>query len=359
LSLEFGKFDQGAALSSQRELFENAFPENRGLPSASIEHYQWKFHSAPFSPASYEYSAIERGRMLGYYAAIPYPYQIAEQRVLAGMVCDVMTHSDARGRGVFTELGRFALTEMEATDLDFVTGYPVRPEVMGGHLRVGWKVAFELPMYLRPLKANAILRSKGLSWLAPVANIGVATHRGLLARRPKAKEYSASNGTPRELLHSSSFEAFREKWSASVKNHLVKSAEFYDWRLGAPGAEYHAFVVHRDDDVVVAAAVGREVHLHGIPSFALLDVMGLRDSAEALSTLYHDIECEAWRRGAEAIVTMMSRYRAREYRLSRFGFLKSPFTFKLIIRSLNGAVAVDRVSAEKDWHVMWIDSDDL
>ena len=30
--------------------------------------------------------------MLGYYAAIPYPYRIGDRRMLAGMVCDVMTH---------------------------------------------------------------------------------------------------------------------------------------------------------------------------------------------------------------------------------------------------------------------------
>ena len=109
--------------------------------------------------------AIEDGRILGYYAAIPYPYQIGGRRLLVGMVCDVMTHSDARGRGVFTELGRFALSSLEATDLAFVTGYPIRPEVMGGHLRAGWQVAFALPMYLMPLRADSMLASKGCAGL--------------------------------------------------------------------------------------------------------------------------------------------------------------------------------------------------
>jgi len=296
--------------------------------------------------------------MLGYYAAIPYPYKIDDRKMRAAMVCDVMTHSDARGRGLFTDLGRFALAEMEAGGLDFATGYPVRPAVMGGHLRAGWRVAFELPMYLRPLKADAILQSRNLSRLAPVANVGIAVHRQLLAPRPRTEDYRTSIGAPHDLLRSAPFDAFIESWTASVKNCLVKSWEFYDWRLGAPGSEYRVFFVSQDD-LVVAVAVGRETDLHGIPSFALLDVMVLKDRVAALPTLYREIESEARRRGTEAVVTMMSRHRAREYRLGRYGFLKSPFTFKLIIRSLKSGVDVERLSSEEDWHLMWIDSDDL
>ncbi len=357
MSIEFEGFDHALALSKQRELFEDAFPENKGTPSTSVEHYQWKFHSSPFSPSSYEYSATEASKMLGYYAAIPYLYQVGDRRMVAGMVCDVMTHSDARGRGVFTELGRFALAEMRPTNLSFLTGYPIRPEVMGGHLRVGWEVAFDLPMYIRPLRANAIAKAKGLSWLAPVANLWISIYQATRRPRPSG-EYEGRVGEPRELLCSSPFEAFVERWSAGVRNRLVKSADFYDWRLGAPGISYQAFLVYRGD-TVVAAAVGRAAHLHGIPSFALLDLMVSKGAEDALATLYADIDAEARKHKAEAIVIMMSRYRAREHRLRRFGFLRSPFTFKLILHSLNEATPLKAISAEEDWHLMWIDSDDL
>lgn len=356
--MEFAEFDQAKGLSQQRELFEDAFPEHKGTISASVEHYQWKFHSSGSVPPSYEYSAAEGDKTLGYYAAIPYPYQIGDRRMIAGMVCDVMTHSEARGKGLFTELGRFAISKMQAADVDFLTGYPIRPEVMGGHLRVGWKLAFELPMYLRPLKANAILKTWHLPWLVPLANVGITAYQTLLAPRGKAKEYRTRVGPFRELLRSASVETFLKTWSSSVPNHLIKSSAFYDWRLSAPRTQYQAFVVYRGD-VVVAVAVGRATLLHGIPSFALLDVMVARGEEGALRALYREVEGETRRLGAEAIVTIMSRHRAGEYRLIRFGFLKSPFTFKLILRSVSDAVAVDQIATEEAWHLMWIDSDDL
>ncbi len=295
--------------------------------------------------------------MLGYYAAIPYPYWLADRKVFAGMVCDVMTHSQARGKGIFTDLGRFALAETRATNLSFLTGYPIRPEVMGGHLRVGWQVAFDLPMYVRPLKANALLESKHLSLLAPLANAGIAAYRATRRIRP-GSEYEGRIGAPRELLRVPAFETFVERWSADIRNHLLKSVDFYDWRLGAPGTHYRAFLIYRND-TVVAAAVGRSACLHGIPSFALLDVMVLKGEEAALAALYRDIDDEARRESAEVTVTMMSRHRAHEYRLKRYGFLKSPFVFKLILHSLDDTTPLERISDEEDWHLMWIDSDDL
>jgi GNAT superfamily N-acetyltransferase len=355
--VEFAPFSQEQRLAEQRELFEDAFPENKGLAPASVEVYRWKFHGFPAEPQSYEYMASEDGAMLGYYAAIPYAYRIGGQQRRVGMACDVMTHSRARGKGVFTKLGEYSLGQMKAAGVDFMTGYPIRPEVMGGHMRVGWQVAFELPMYLRPLRADAILASRGLGWLAPPANVGIALYQAALRPRP-AGPYQASTGSPSELLRIPGFDAFVDRWSQSVPNHLLKTPEFYAWRLGAPETSYQAFMVHREGRLV-ASAIAREDELHEIPSFALLDLMVAPGEQAALPALYAAVDREARRRGAEALVTMMSRHSAKRYRLARFGFLKSPFTFKLIVRSLNDEVPIERLTNEADWHLMWIDSDDL
>ncbi len=359
MSLEFGEFRQDTGLDDQRRLFDDAFPEHAGGGQASVEHYRWKFHGAPADPRSYEYEAREAGRLLGYYAAIPYPYVIGGRAMTAGMVCDVMTSSAARGRGVFTQLGAYALERLHERGLDFVTGYPIRPEVMGGHLRVGWKVAFELPMYLKPLRSNAILASRRLGAIAPVANVGMRAFGALLAPRPRSEDgYVCDVQDPHELLHDPALERFLGRWSASVENHLVKTPAFYDWRLAAPDTRYVAFRVRRAD-AIVAAAIGRVATLQGIPSFALLDLMMLDDERAALPAMYREIDRVARHSGVEAIVTMMSRHQARRHRLRRFGFLRSPFAFKLIVRSVSDSLDAQSLCAEADWHLMWIDSDDL
>ena len=89
------------------------------------------------------------------------------------------------------------------------------------------------------------------------------------------------------------------------------------------------------------------------------DLMVAQGQERALAALFTAIDREARRCQAEAVVTMMSKHSARRNRLVRFGFLKSPFRFKLIVRSLSDAVSADTLPAEEDWHLMWIDSDDL
>ncbi|HTA04858.1 MAG TPA: GNAT family N-acetyltransferase [Solirubrobacteraceae bacterium] len=356
--MEFGEFEQAERLTEQRALFEDAFPENKGAPPASVETYRWKFHGFPASPPSYEYMATEDGKMVGYYAAIPYAYRIGGSTRRVGMACDVMTHSQARGKGVFTALGRYSLAEMQQAGVDLMTGYPIRPGVMGGHLRVGWSIAFELPMYLHPLRSNAILRSKRLAWLAPPVNVGIRFFQSLLRSGASSAEMSVNVGPAPELLRSEAFADFVQRWSQSVPNHLMKSEDFYAWRLGAPGAQYQAFLVQRGEQVV-AAAVAREQDLQGIPSVALLDLMMADGEEHALGLLYRAIEDEARRLGVEAVVTMMSKHSAKRYRLARHGFLKSPFTFKLIVRTLREDMSARDLCREADWHLMWIDSDDL
>jgi hypothetical protein len=357
LIVDLAEFNHSEGLTQRRELFDNAFPQNGGTASASVEHYRWKFHQAPVTPSSFEYAASEGDSMVGYYAAVPYRYRLGGRDVLAGMVCDVMTRSSERRKGVFSDLGRFALREMRAAQVGLAVAYPVKPEVVSGHLKIGWRIAFELPMYVRPLGAGAILEPGQMPWLRPVANGTLAAYRALLRARP-ASGCEVSVGPPRELLHTPAFAEFVERWSATVRNHLVKSADFYDWRLGAPGTHYEAFLVHRED-AVVAAAVGCQSRLRGASSYALLDVMALKDERDALSSLYHEIDLRARQHGSQAVVTMMSRYRAREYRLARHGFLASPFRFKLIACWLGAEADAERILAEDGWHLMWIDSDDM
>ena len=138
--MEFVAFNQDEELSQRRGLFDDAFPENKGSSAASIEHYQWKFHRAPFTPPSYEYVAIDDDKMLGYYAAVPYPYQIGDRRIFAGMVCDVMTHSQARGKGVFADRQVFASRDARhqpelshrLSDPPGCNGWPPKGRLAGG-----------------------------------------------------------------------------------------------------------------------------------------------------------------------------------------------------------------------------------
>lgn len=359
MSLTFKPFDEAREFAPQRELFVDAFPEQKGQVVESRAHYLWKFHSFPHAPAAYEYSAYLGDKMVGYYAAIPFQYGIGAAQRTAGMVCDVMTHTQARGQGVFTRLGKYSLDELTKAGVDFVTGYPIRPEVIPGHLKVGWKIVCPLPLYVKFLSTKTLLAGRGFGWFAPLGNLAVRTMNGLLSLvTPRASRYRCEELSRDAFLTDPAVAAFCLAWQQHVANHLTKTPAYYRWRLGAPQTQYRFFVV-RESEAVVALAVCRRTDLRGIPSLAILDFMVLPEHGRAARSLHRAIADAAAQDGAEAVATMSTRHWARRYGFLRAGMLRSPLTFKLIVKKLNASMSDDELYSEERWHLMWIDSDDL
>jgi Acetyltransferase (GNAT) domain len=357
--LNLQPFDAKTGLRDQRRLFKDCFPETIGQPAEREEHYLWKFHSFPRRPPSYEYGAYLGEDLIGYYAAIPFSYVVEGRELSAAMVCDVMTGTRARGKGVFTRLGAYSLEQMKSAGLDFTTGYPIRPEVLPGHLKVGWKVVGGMPIYLKVLKSQSILRQKKLGFLSPVANAGAAVFNYCHSLKAAGKEYSLSTLSVEELLRDDSYPPFLRKWMSGIANALRKDRDFLKWRLGAPAAAYYVFVVRIGSGDIAALSIARDTVLEKIPALALLDLMILPGHERAIRALDRAWRDHASRSGSEVIATMMAPQWARRYGLGSMAFLKSPFVFSLIVRKFNPSVDDRLLFDPARWHTMWIDSDDL
>ena len=68
--------------------------------------------------------------------------QVGAHQRLGSIVVDVMSHPDYRKQGMFTALGRAGLADAGQAGIDFSFGFPIRKEVMPGHLKVGWRHLF-------------------------------------------------------------------------------------------------------------------------------------------------------------------------------------------------------------------------
>ena len=356
--LEFKKFDYSTSLNEQRELFADCFPEAI-LEKGNSEHYKWKFHSFPNEKPSYEYAAYYDHKMVGYYAAIPYQYSIDGKKSTCGMVCDVMTHSSMRGKGVFTKIGNFSTNEMKEQKLDFVSGYPIRPEVIPGHLKVGWKVAFSLPIYLRVLNSKSILKSKQIGFLSPLVNLVLSLMNLLVFNRVSSKKsirFSVTNDT--DFFDTPRYLDFFENWKKTQNKYLIKSSNFMKWRLGASNSEY-LIITMEEGEKILGLCIAKKTDLDSIPSLALLDYMLPEEYLSLSKYFLKEIKIIAKDNSCEVIATMMSPYWKKKYSLGKQFFLKSPFVFSLILKKLNIQDPNNTFFNENAWHLMWIDSDDL
>lgn len=353
------KFNFERDLNDQRKLFKECFPENNGTSIETNEHYFWKFHSFPNIPPSYEYIAKVNGEIIGYYAALPYKYKIFGKEIAVAMVCDVMTGIKARGKGIFTKLGMYSTSELKKEGLAFTTGYPIRPEVIPGHLKANWQQIFDLPLYISFLKFDALLKKKHLHYFSFIPNYSVKLFHFIIGvSKSRQFNYTVEFFSNKEINNIVGLNDFINEWLLLKPIALIKNSSFLEWRFNAPGKEYEIIII-REKKKIVGIAITRFIIKESVPSLAVIDFMSLNDDKLFSDILHKSILSAAKKYGAEAILVMLSKISAKKLRFLKNGFFKSPFKFTLIIKNLNAEIDQAILSEEKNWDLMWIDSDDL
>lgn len=359
--MDLRAFNPATDKEGHRTLFQLSFPETEGTAAAGDAHYAWKFRGFPDDIPAYEYVAMLDGRLVGYYAAIPFPYVVNGETRRIAMVCDVMTHPDERGKGIFTKLGRYATAQLAEAGLYCATGYPIRPEVIPGHLKVGWKIVQTLPVYARPVRSTGLLPSL-LAWLSPAVDPALALVATVLGagREPKGLRCEAID---RDTLLSDAYwprvTSCIDATDAPKPVHLVKHREFVRWRTGAPGTSYSFIVAtHPDDDRIAGIVIARSVVLKGIPTLAVLDFMARPDIPGAANALHGALARHARAERLSLVAAMSSVEAARAGYFRRNGYLKTPAAFSFIVKALSNDALASRVE-EAPWTTWWLDSDDL
>jgi len=363
MDIQFDKFNSEQNLLAQRKLFVECFPETNGTPVISEEHYLWKFKSFPCKDKerAYEYVAIIDDELIGYYAAIPYEYKLDGKIVSAAMVCDVMTGIKARGKGVFTKLGNYSTEEFRKEGLAFSTGYPIRPEVIPGHKKVGWSFPFQIPMYGKFLRLNAFLHNRRKAFLIPFANLAIYVYNTVFKIIPQSgnhmcvERYDAS-----QIAQIPGFPEFIQAWQADTPISLNKSIDFFSWRLGAPDKQYEIIVL-RDirNQRICGYSIVSKISKESVPCLGVMDFILLNDSKGYSGSLLREIENTAIKNDCELILMMMLHHKAMHYKIKWSGFLKTPFPFSFIIKQFDESIDSNLLFEENSWDLMWIDSDDL
>lgn len=357
--MSFRKFDCKSQLDDQRSLFVECFPEVSGMSTSTKDHYFWKFHSKPGAFQALEYCYDLDGEIVGYYASIPYYYVSGEEIFTAGMVCDVMTGIKARGKGVFTKLGIYSTDQFQINGFDLATGFPIRPEVIPGHIKAGWQKTLELPLYGKFLSFNSFFKSKGISFLSPVANLFLKFISLWISVFQKMdKSFSVETFTFENLTNFNEIDSFYKKWQVEIPVALKKDTEFLKWRLGAPFKEYFIFQL-KEGLEIVGMAIGCKTIKEGVPCFGIMDISILQSFHSRSHLLLNEIQLKAKELNCELILVMMSNFWYQNYRLLKNFYLETPFKFYFITKLFSDKIKAINVFDEKNWHLMWIDSDDL
>jgi len=358
--MDFNEFKFKERLKEQRALFTECFPETTGSPVETNEHYFWKHQSRKPKMASCEYIATDKqSNIIGYYAAIPYRYDVNGTILFAAMVCDVMTGVKARDKGVFTKLGQYSINSLRKKNFHFSTGYPIRPEVIPGHLKVGWIIPFKLPMYGKLFRFDHLLANKNMAYLAPFANLVLRIVNTFFSINIRFNyNISTEIYSSTQLRDINGLEDYFTKLSEEIPIYLKKDIEFLSWRLGAPSSEYNIIIIREKGDII-GHSISRRVIKQGIPCLGIIDIGFIKGYEKHATTLFTKCGEIAIDQGAEIALVMLGKNWAKKYKMFLNGYFKTPVTFSFIINKLNNFIYDELLVDSNNWNLMWIDSDDL
>lgn len=330
----------------------------RNIESEKLEekYWRWEFIDGPFGDAKI-WVAEDDDKIVGHYAAIPMRVKVDKEIITGAIVVDVMTHPDYRYQGMFASLGERATKDAGMEGLHFFMGYPTRKNVIPGHLKVGWFIVGSIPVLVKPLILDNIIRryikNKILHRMAKsLANIALK----VFFRTKKIEDVVGVS------IHAvSSFDEqvddFWQKTSNSYRFIGVRDKKFLNWKfVDNPYRKYKIFIAKKDEKII-GYIVLRVVRKSGINGVLIVDMLTLPDYINVSAQLIDTAIDYCNDNGIDVIGCLMPKNTLYFKILKKKGFIKTPKKYGFIIHINSSRVTREQLDNMDGWFLTWGDID--
>jgi N-acetylglutamate synthase-like GNAT family acetyltransferase len=237
-------------------LFRAVFGRER-----SADHWRWKFAETPYPNRQISLAVAKQGgALLGHYAVVPVPLNWMGRRILGAESVDTMVHPDARGLGLFEQLGTDCYARLRELGVGLVYGLPNRNSYPGFLRKLGWKRIGFLDSYTLRLSVREplrrILRSGALAWL------GDRVFRAALAARLAAENALLRRSLRRKVAFRAAGRApagCDALWEALRSYEVIslwKDRTYLEWRYDRhPSRRFEYCWLEQDGQIEALAVV--------------------------------------------------------------------------------------------------------
>jgi GNAT superfamily N-acetyltransferase len=285
----------------------------------TVEFFRWKHLENPFGQSLLLLAETD-GRLVGLRAFMRWELRSGDRTLRAVRAVDTATHPDAQGRGVFSQLTKRALTELEGTDFVFNTP---NEKSLPGYLKMGWQRVGKVPIQVRvrrPIRFARGFRSG--------ASMEVST-------LPPAQ--AGSVGETLSSIHGlDQLLASTEPTAPHLRT--PSDVNYLRWRYAsAPGLDYR-IVVHESDGQLEGLAIFRIRSRRELIESAVAELIVAPGAVGAARHLLHDVINAA--RVDHVTCSMMNRDDLRKA-TARLGFIPSPTRPTLVVKPLRDKLDPD------------------
>lgn len=326
----------------------------------NTDFWDWEFRDNYAGKADL-FLALDGDQVVGHYAVCPSRILVNGEVKTGSIVVDVMTHPDYRFQGMFTKLGRYSLEKAGEDGIDFSYGFPIRKTVMPGHLKVGWKVAFPLPVYVFPVSFPRIIQKfVRLKWLSYLLGVLPQLVYGILIQIKSCR--ASKNIKIREAKQFDDTEELRKFVERTKKQHRImqcRDYSFLKWRYNENRyRDYKIFFAYNAADEMIGYVVLRKTEIFGLQCITIIDIQTLECDRKAIRALLWQTYNYAKAQGVSLTGCMINKNGYKRCLLSNL-FIKSPYIFKFILHKNKEIGYGDELMKNENWFITWADTDDL
>jgi len=297
-------------------------------PGAEIgdeAYHRWQYQD---NPAGLALSALAAdraaGELIGQFGALPVRMWVDGEERLAALALNVATDPAARGRGVFTALGRAADGLMAQAGAGLAWALPNENSFPGFIRHLGYSHAGDVPLLARPVNVRRLIRRRvPLPGLDRVASVLARPFVAPLPSTARPVDGVAVRAVER---FDEAFNTLWERVRGRQRVMVVRDARYLDWRFRRiPLREYHSLLATVDGEpagyIVLRIAEIAEMEAGLVADFVVAPAPAGERAGRALL-----LEALAWFAGHDLdLLASLMLPHAPEYRLlRRAGFFALP-----------------------------------
>jgi GNAT superfamily N-acetyltransferase len=294
----------------------------------------------------------DKGKVVGHFADLPREFSLRGEVVRGTLSVDLMVHSSYRRKGIFEEMGKYAIQRVENENGLFMMSYPIRPETVQGFKKIGWEEVAELPVLVYPIKFSGVV-DRYLHFL-PISFLvgGMARFLYLLLYGTKKRKGLEGIEIEEAGLLDDQFDGFWQKALSLYPIMGIRNRDYLSWRyLRHPTRNYTIYRAKKSGEMN-GYIVLRRVELLNLNSAVIVDLLAL-DEATLMALVEKGIQ-HSRQEGADLVGFMVPKIHLYYKILRRIGFLPSFKTFLLMIYSHEKEKGL---FDPKEWYVNWGDTD--
>jgi hypothetical protein len=340
-----------------------SFP-GEDLEKQEDSYWQWEFVDNHTGPAEI-FVACDGDKVVGHYAVIPQRYILDQKPLNAAIAVDAMTHPDYRYQKILTSIGRFMIEHCSTkTHFEFITAYAIRPAVLPGHIRVGWKPRFKIPIWVLPLSIKEILEKKieffqKRPFMASMADLISSVVFRLLSSLllSPQKKYRVIIA---DRMGQDEYRLFWVNFMKQLPAGCViqdRTLEYLQWKYESnPLRKYKYHLAYDDMDRLAGVMVTREVLYQGVEIMIIVDAWApTKDASNIYRNLLNNVKKLCLKYRYPICAMMLTENNPIFESPLRFGFIPTPYRFTFITQEFNEDSIIH--SDNLKWHLMWGDTD--